>query len=852
MDQPPARSRSAWAVAWLTSLLAAGTALLSPSVAAAASPAEHATVISRLSFDADRSGDLEVTETTSLSAPVFGTLSGLFEDGSPAAERAEHWLESDFGVFSPTRLFERASAETATVEAGRIEAQSSVPLLFFPGENGIGGPFEIKWGDRVRVITLHPRSAPRTEWVAVLELDQTTADDLRPMPTSLVRDGSGMLVTWRFPPGKAEPIEATLHPPWAVNALAAESSNWTGVLDALAYVILALLFVPVFLLLSRRGDLAARVPDQAVLDRQLKSLAASALLTIAVGLVILARDVVEAIYGDYPGWSAAAHLPFEILPGLLAVACAATIFAAGRRRVADRWIVWSTLASMAVLLFGFVVQPVTLGAVVWGGDLEGLAAVLEAGVSLVVAFAVINGLLRVWLYWLEGERDEHRMLGPFWLRTDLLSALLAIGVSLLQWRGDALTVLIEIPFFLANLTYVVAPLLSLALLTAAGRFLLGARAKTPFLASDRGGWLLAVALYLFFVVPTAGYLTRFAVPIPLLAATATFAALAGLRVVRLDRLESEVRPADRDAAATAPDEPRLGSVLIEHRRELVERAVLTEKVQRSRAAAHHGRAKDKEPGETLVSVKDEVARLDRAERYLQTGEPPPGATPSERDRKLVKLRFPKRPPILYPALGLGPGDDWRQNGLAALRLGAPLILFPLAYSVFLLIRHEQSLFVDSQLGLEEIYIFGSLASEIALWVVAIVVFGCLYSWLPGANGLIKGFSYFLPLAAGVALGVLCPVYVADSDWVLRALELLVVVSILGLLLDRRTVLDAGLHWRNLAELYQLRSVRFGVVNLIPLVVAIIGIYQEIHAGNPQKAVEEALDAIPKHIGGQGH
>jgi hypothetical protein len=275
---------------------------------------------------------------------------------------------------------------------------------------------------------------------------------------------------------------------------------------------------------------------------------------------------------------------------------------------------------------------------------------------------------------------------------------------------------------------------------------------------------------------------------------------------------------------------------------------LLERLRRARKSARKESKVAEVGAEGLIAQRDRLTELDVAEDYLQTGRVPADKTPSARDRELVRLRMPQTPPLAYSALGFGPGQNWRENGMIALSCGARIAVLPLAYFALILFQQDLGSVFSPYYGIELIQVIGLIATEVALWLVAAYAFGCLFSWLPWGNGAMKGLLLALPVLVGVALSMRCPLFAGSTDWVLRAFELLFFLSLLGLWMDIRTVRRVGLRWRDLTELYQVGYL--GVVNLVPLLVAALGIYQELRSGNnPQQAIEDAVKQLPGAAGG---
>ena len=181
----------------------------------------------------------------------------------------------------------------------------------------------------------------------------------------------------------------------------------------------------------------------------------------------------------------------------------------------------------------------------------------------------------------------------------------------------------------------------------------------------------------------------------------------------------------------------------------------------------------------------------------------------------MDLRLPKRPPLRHLALGTGSAASWWSNGLVAVRLGLFLATVPIGYFIYVLIDQRLSGIFQPYADFEPLSILSALVYEVAFWGVAAFAFGCLYAYLPFGNGVLRGAAFSLPFIAANGLSELVPGYQGDSQWLFRSVELLLFTTLLGLLLDIRTVRSERFHRRNLLDLYQVRSLRFGIVNLAP-------------------------------------
>jgi len=194
------------------------------------------------------------------------------------------------------------------------------------------------------------------------------------------------------------------------------------------------------------------------------------------------------------------------------------------------------------------------------------------------------------------------------------------------------------------------------------------------------------------------------------------------------------------------------------------------------------------------------------------------------------------------------------------RLGLFLATVPIGYFIYVLIDQRLSGIFQPYADFELLSILSALVYEVAFWGVAAFAFGCLYAYLPFGNGVLRGAAFSLPFIAANGLSELVPGYQGDSQWLFRSVELLLFTTLLGLLLDLRTVRSERFHWRNLIDLYQVRSLLFGIVNLAPLLLpscsplaplllAALGVYQQIRAGDPQAAIEQLVRSAPGQFPG---
>jgi hypothetical protein len=797
-------------------------------------------VESHLRLDADESGRLEAMSETVLR----GKLSPQRTDqllGS-GGQDAEPLLGSGLGLFAAGAL--GPEPELLRIEEGRFLATSSAQIPDLTGSSARVGGFEISVEDDLAEVQANPRASSGVSWMVDLRLDDIGLGKVSPPPTGFHREGDEIRLEWDFDAGKAEALSVPLDPPGAVEFVA---RTFTGVLSALrsmAYVIVATLFIPVLFLLLRLWT----VGEDEGLNRRLRRQSRALLGAVALALLaLLARLLEEELRLELLEWAKAPRLAISLAPYLAALFAAGAIFAAGRPS-ARRRLTWGlTLAAAASLTLNAWLSD--FGPVLVTSD-SLLVFLTGTLTDVIVVFMVVEGLTRILVHWLQAE--PRTPLGPaavwkveafsgaltFILMTVTAVAYVRTSFNLIDDAG------VLAPLVVSNAVFAALPLLPLVILPGAAVVLSGSRGASPFLVVSHGLWLLALVLYLFFVVTSRGSFAGFSSPFSLMLGALILAMLGVSRIYRL-----EGRDARLTNSKASPATP-CGSPLISHRRELIDRALLIERMQRLRKIEHQKQAKSEEGAEAFRSYRHRLQELDGAETYLQTGRSTAGTPPSAADRELVELDLPEKPPVIYLALGLGPGVDWRENGGIAFRYGLRLAILPIAYVLLVLLRHDVGSVFDPTYGFELLPVLALLGSETALWLVAAYVFGCLFTWLPWGNGALKGFLLALPMIGGLGLLELCPLYAGPTDWIFRCVEVLAFLSVLGVAMDLRTVKGAGLRERDLADLYQLRSVRFGIVNLAPLLLAALGIYQQIRAGNPQGAVEHALKSVQHQFPGE--
>jgi len=330
------------------------------------------------------------------------------------------------------------------------------------------------------------------------------------------------------------------------------------------------------------------------------------------------------------------------------------------------------------------------------------------------------------------------------------------------------------------------------------------------------------------VVGLSGNIYGTTLPISFAVALVT---LTGLLTNRLADVEEEIR----DSNGHSID--RVGSIVVDHQRELLARARDIDRLRRARAAAYAEYAADK------LDYSAYRKRLDTLEAQIeQIREDGSSSYPATERVKLPANRWPHG-----LALTVGPAGSWWGNGIDAAKTGAVASLAPLAVYCYVLLTRVPSE-VSTFLG--SVDIVRGLLQEVAFWLIAAFVFGCAYAHLPGENGMLKAITLTAVYVVAGGAGALVSSWSGNPPqlgWVFRGWELLLFLSIIGLWLDRKTVISGGLYWRDVLDSYRVRPARAVVTYLVPLIVSLIGIGQQLLSGDAHTALVEAVNSLSNLI-----
>jgi hypothetical protein len=325
-------------------------------------------------------------------------------------------------------------------------------------------------------------------------------------------------------------------------------------------------------------------------------------------------------------------------------------------------------------------------------------------------------------------------------------------------------------------------------------------------------WVVA-GLFAAFVIGYGGQVLGLRAPV---------AFLFGLVLLRLT-LSGK---AEKDAACIAKENGNIsdGTPLIAaHRRELLHRALSFVNVEHQMSNLVKSFASG-----ALEPAKYHPKRsaLSRKAQSLMLGQ-----TSTKSSAPPLKLK--ECGSLAELALMTGPKNSWWENGRLAARLGSKLAIVPIAYFAYVFLTSgEWSLaapFAISALVTALIY-------EVAFWVVAAFTFGCLFPYLPGANGPVKGLVlaaiYVGANAAAALLGI-----TGNSLWEVRSFQLLLFLMVLGAWMDLESVKAVGLHRSDLVALYDLPNTTALVSQVLPLTAALAAVVAQLLSGQTQAATE---------------
>jgi hypothetical protein len=193
-------------------------------------------------------------------------------------------------------------------------------------------------------------------------------------------------------------------------------------------------------------------------------------------------------------------------------------------------------------------------------------------------------------------------------------------------------------------------------------------------------------------------------------------------------------------------------------------------------------------------------------------------------------------------LRFGPGKTWWQNGYMGVDAAARLMVVPLVLFVYVVaaqrLRHDVSPWNPNGAG----DLLVACIEEVMFWLVAGLVLGMVFPYLPGGRGAIKGLFLAGVYVAATWLGAwLTP---GDTGWFFRAFELTLFLVVVGVYLDWRTFKENGKDVSALAAAYRVKDLRYAGGYISGAIGALFVIGQQLQSGNAQNAITQIVKSIP--------
>ncbi|MET9479643.1 DUF6185 family protein [Streptomyces sp. NPDC006638] len=720
------------------------------------------------------------------------------------------------------------------------------------------GPWELTVGTRLWTLELiRPPALDGSWWQEVtVDLGGRAARSVSSMPTT----GATTDLTWsRAKPGGTPPgIRVALQPPAAKASAARWSEHPWYVLDALAWLLLQVVFLVLLLVAAGtvRGAPAA-TPRTDAETRTVRNLLSVCLLTFAVTVVQLLDGPLLGHFaerGTALFWTEEQRIAVQF--GLTVLTgWALCVFGRPGRTAAGLVIAATAYIAVVACRPGWLGLPTQL-TLDWENFPDEVRRFRETGALLAFAGAcacvvliwlvgAAASLLRVW------RAVDAPVAGRLWGRFphSLLVALVLVSVTVSAvsvWTAENLweqqswlsrrdadeafglrhvtTLFNDLRWFPADwLDWFYGGSLwwwgpSLAIL-AVLRARAGAAPAPPAVLPAPADLRLLKVFFVVCVVPLVGWYAG--VPLPLLPLLALWLALTGLlalgarRAVLYQKLSS-------------------GRRLHEVTRES-DRAYLLRTARRYREL--HAQLRRLEQGQQDEDRSELERKLDGLHR-LPHPAPPPGLP-----RTWIRL-----PPSIGPvelALAWGPQATSWGNALRAARFAA-LLSVP---AVAILVWAEQVRGIQwddkflQRFGFAEA-VMSALTMEL-IWVGAGFVLGALWRVLPGRRGPARAF--------GLALVYAAPVFVQwAGDWIvdqplgtwpLHLSLTLLVLTLTGVAMDIDTFRGERRYWPTraglLLSLYQWRTASLQIAFLIGQIVALVTIWQQLKGNEPMIVIERS-------------
>lgn len=374
--------------------------------------------------------------------------------------------------------------------------------------------------------------------------------------------------------------------------------------------------------------------------------------------------------------------------------------------------------------------------------------------------------------------------------------------------------------------------------------------------SATGDLAILTAIFGAWFIGTWGYYAGYSVPVPFLVAVVGLGGCALSN--RLSRLDDEARIDGRPASEVL----RGNSVLVTYRKDLL---AVAERAASARLHKQDSSASSFDSGADIADLSPAPINQESAlaKEIFLSGEQPEGS----RRRRWWQRRAPSPTPSVLTlpqkvdpgatALALGPAETWWENGIIAVRAGAMFAIIPAAFDIYT----SWSTGSISPLA----YAFGTMdslstiASIVIAWLAGLFTFGALLPYLRGARTPVKGAIFGLAAFASFAAdaGLRHAFHMAPyQTFAIDGLMAVALFATVGLLLDIRTLQNHDRDQGLIASLYRLGSMRVAVTYATTLLIAGIGIWQDVYlagqtAQQRAQTASSTAQAINNSIGAKG-
>lgn len=637
---------------------------------------------------------------------------------------------------------------------------------------------------------------------AVVRVRGLTLGSVEPVPERF----SPSMVRWQAE-GSLDELRAAVDVPWLSSWLLHGEQGVLPVLRwLLHYVTTLVAAIGAFLLLAqqrRTGEDSAPMAVRALL---------AAVLLSPLGALAASRGLADPAEGSW-AWL---HALAVVALGVLVV------------------LVPGVSARMRVLLAALFLSAAVLMAAPWvalrsqltPGGLESWPFALIAGGAALLTAAVLWAVLRHGTVGLAlairpsqaGVMTAATHAAP--VRLGLIALAL---VTVWQWAhlGRSAGWLLFYPVALSFEILVTAlPLLALAAVVAwlaayqaeqPTVFLPGRPAKVLALLAFGGTLIQSNVPVLTLPVPVA-----FVTGLLLLAALARRAALPGI--------EAQLRQLNPRLDVTSP-------LVVQHQGQLLQRALLELRLVTREARLSRAFTDDEITEDDYRRRRD---ALHEERRNVVQGSPD----------SAVRMALPPEVPPTRLGLAVGPRADWWGNAREAVRWGGLLAALPVGYFLIVLLTRPEGVRSGQFAALRA---FTGVAREAVFWLVLALVLGALLAYLPGARAATKGVALGLVYLLAQAVSAVVVEWTggaAGHAWLFRPLQVLLFLSVLGVLLDVETLRRHGLHPRHVFDYYGTTRIRGAAAYLAPALLSLIAVGQQVVSGNAGQALLEIIRGLP--------